>query len=180
MFELRETGIAGCLELGPKRRDDERGRFVKTIHADFFAQHGMTWSFAEQYYSLSRRGVLRGLHFQSPPSDHDKLVYCPSGEVFDAVVDLRRSSPTYGEHRTLTLSAEKANQLYIPAGLAHGFVTLSDAATMIYNVSSVHDPAHDQGVHYASAGINWPEADPIVSARDAGLPELADFDSPFG
>jgi dTDP-4-dehydrorhamnose 3,5-epimerase len=179
MFEIIETGLDGCLELIAPRHDDSRGHFVKTIHADFFKQHHMNTAFVEQYYTVSVRGTLRGLHFQTPPHDHDKLVICSDGEVFDVVVDLRRTSPTFGEHRIFNLSAARANQIYIPAGLAHGFYTSSAQATLVYNVTSVHNGEHDAGIHYASAGINWPTEDVTISERDAKLPPLADYDSPF-
>ena len=179
MFEIIESGLDGCRELIAPRHDDSRGRFVKTVHAEFFGQHDMNAAFVEQYYTVSARGTLRGLHFQTPPHDHDKLVICSDGEVFDVVVDLRCKSPTFGEHRVFHLSAARANQIYIPTGMAHGFYTMSDQATLIYNVTSVHNGKHDAGIHYASAGITWPDGDVITSDRDASLPTLADYDSPF-
>jgi len=179
MFEIIETGLEGCLELIARRHEDARGRFVKTMHAEFFKQHNLNTAFVEQYYTISVRGTLRGLHFQTPPHDHDKLVICSDGEVFDVVVDLRRKSPTFGEHRVFNLSAAGANQIYIPAGLAHGFYTKSEQATLIYNVTSVHNGAHDAGIHHASAGIPWPAEDIIISERDANLPPLSAYDSPF-
>lgn len=177
--EIRETAIPGCYELVPPRLEDERGVFVKTFHRDVFAASGLETDFREQFYTTSRRGVLRGLHFQIPPADHVKLVHCICGEVFDAVVDLRVGSPTYGQHLTFTLSAEKANLLYIPKGLAHGFHVTSSLAVMCYAVSSIHSPAHDAGIRWDSAGIPWPDANPIMSKRDEGFEELSTFASPF-
>lgn len=178
MFTLRETGLPGCFEVLFKRVEDARGAFIKTFHAKAFASNGLETAFVEQYYTTSKRGVLRGLHFQVPPEDHAKLVYCISGTVFDAVLDLRRSSGTCGKFAHVELSAEKANALYIPRGLAHGFAALTDC-TMVYNVTSVHAPACDAGIRYDSAGIPWPGSDFVLSERDRAFPALADFDSPF-
>jgi dTDP-4-dehydrorhamnose 3,5-epimerase len=110
---------------------------------------------------------------------HVKLVACIAGEVLDAVVDLRQGSPTFHRHLLIELSAEKANLLYIPPGMAHGFYTLSGSATVLYSVSTQHSPAHDAGVRWDSAGIPWPNPDPLLSPRDAALPPLSSFDSPF-
>ncbi len=123
--------------------------------------------------------MLRGLHFQGPPAAHVKLVSCLHGEVVDVVLDLRRGSPTYGRHATIRLSAQAGNMVYVPVGLAHGFCTRSDPATLHYVVSSVHAPEHDRGIRWDSAGIAWPVEQPLVSPRDLALPGLPGFDSPF-
>ncbi|WP_096700254.1 dTDP-4-dehydrorhamnose 3,5-epimerase [Magnetospirillum sp. 15-1] len=179
MFDIRETGLPGCLEIKPVIRKDERGFFIKTFHAEKFSELGLSTEIREQYYSSSKLGVIRGLHFQIPPHDHDKLVYCLRGSVLDAVVDLRRSSPTFGRHVTLQLDAEAGNMLYIPKGFAHGFCATSEDSIMVYNVTSVYAPDHDMGILWNSAGVNWQNAAPIVSDRDAALPPMADFNSPF-
>jgi dTDP-4-dehydrorhamnose 3,5-epimerase len=178
-FAVKTTAIPGCFELLPKIVADERGTFVKTFHRDMFLEHGLETNFAEEYYSRSAHGVLRGLHFQLPPQDHVKIVYCVDGEVLDAVVDLRIGSPTYGTHQTFSLSGEKANMLYIPAGLAHGFYVTGSHATMMYKVTTVYSPEHDAGIHWQSAGIPWPVEQPVVSLRDARFAPLAAFESPF-
>ena len=179
MFRISETGIPGCVKLQPIIRHDQRGRFVKTAHAGFFRDHGLECDFAEQYYSVSCRDVLRGLHVQVPPHAQIKLVHCAVGEIFDVVVDLRRGSPTYGEHRAFTLSAETASQVYIPAGLAHGYYATTDNATVIYSATTVYAPDCDKGIHWASVDADWPGGAPILSHRDRDLPPLAKFDSPF-
>jgi dTDP-4-dehydrorhamnose 3,5-epimerase len=179
MFDIRESGIPGCVELQPVIHSDHRGRFVKTVHAGFFREHGLPYDFAEQLYSVSQRGVLRGLHFQVPPHAVSKLVHCVAGEVFDVVVDLRRGSPTYGDHRTFNLSAQAANQIFVPAGLAHGYYAIADQAIVVYNTTGVHAPDCDKGIHWASVGAAWPGDSPILTDRDRDLPPLADFDSPF-
>jgi dTDP-4-dehydrorhamnose 3,5-epimerase len=179
MFETTATGLAGCLLLQPRVLADARGRFVKTFHADAFRALGLETGFVEQYYSHSQRGVVRGMHFQRPPAQHAKLVYCVHGEVFDVVLDLRLGSPTYGETRSFTLSAEQGNAIYIPAGMAHGFCATSELATLVYNVTSVYAPEHDSGVRWDSIGVQWPADAPLVSPRDAAFVALADFESPF-
>jgi len=178
MFSLREIGLEGCFEILPRQIQDMRGVFIKTFHAPTYAELGLETEFVEEYFTTSCRGVLRGLHFQTPPADHAKLVYCISGAVFDAVLDLRAGSPGYGKCAHIELSAEKRNLLYIPRGLAHGFVALTDC-TMVYKVTSVHTPAQDAGIRWDSAGIPWPGLDFIVSDRDKAFPALADFESPF-
>ena len=176
---IEETRIPGCFTIQPKVFEDARGQFVKVFHEGAFAEHGLVTHFAEDYYSVSRKGVLRGMHFQTPPADHVKLVYCVRGAVLDAVVDLRRGSPTYGQHFTIELSAEKANMLYVPRGLAHGFYVTSDDAAMVYKVETVHSAASDAGIAWDSCNIPWPAGAPVISARDGGFPRLADFESPF-
>ena len=178
MFETRDTAIEGCFELQPIVRSDSRGQFVKTFHADYFRSHNLETDWREQYYSVSRKGVLRGMHFQRPPHAHSKLVYCTSGTVLDVVVDLRVGSPTYGNHVSLEISSSATNVLYVPEGLAHGFYALSDA-TVVYNVSTVYSPDHDDGVLWSSIGMDWPDAAPNLSERDMKFSALADFNSPF-
>ncbi len=178
-MQFNDTKIPGCYEIIPRVLPDERGLFVKSFHRPLFAEHGLATDFAEAYYSLSRKGVLRGLHFQTPPQDHAKLVYCPAGEVLDAVVDLRAGSPTFGEYATFTLNDRSANIVYLPPGLAHGFWTLSDHALVMYQVTTVHAPEHDAGILWNSAGIPWPGDAPVISARDRSFPRLDALVTPF-
>jgi dTDP-4-dehydrorhamnose 3,5-epimerase len=179
MFTLSNTSIQGVKTVTPIVREDSRGIFVKTFHAEFFAQHGLAADFREQYYSFSKKGVLRGMHFQLPPHDHDKLVTCIEGEILDAVLDLRKGSPTYGQSALFALSGKTAGQLYIPKGLAHGFYVTSESATVLYNVTTVYAPQHDTGLRWDSAGIAWPDKNPLVSDRDAALPPFSAFESSF-
>lgn len=178
-MEMRDTQIPGCYELLPRVMRDQRGSFVKTFHAEQFSALGLRTAWAEEYYSLSYRGVLRGLHFQLPPHDLDKIVYCPSGRVLDVVLDLRVGSPAFGRHCTFDLNCEVANMIYIPKGCAHGFYTISDQALMCYKVSAVYAPEADTGILWSSAGVDWPGAEPLISPRDASFPMLQQFDSPF-
>lgn len=178
-MQLHSTKIPGCFELELNVFKDQRGRFVKTFHEDIFASHQLETHFAEAYYSYSTQNVLRGLHFQIPPQDHTKMVHCAQGEIIDAVVDLRVGSPTYGQFEVFELSAEKGNSAYIPPGLAHGFYIVSETALVIYQVSTVYAPEHEQGLLWNSAEIPWPSPNPIISEKDQGWKTLADYESPF-
>jgi len=179
MFELKHSKLAGCCELQPKAFDDARGRFVKVFHEQAFTAQGLETHFAEEYYSVSHKNVIRGMHFQLPPMDHVKMVYCIQGEVMDVVIDLRVGSPTYGQHAVFELSPAKTNSIYIPKGMAHGFCARSDQAIMVYKVSTTYSPEHDAGILWDSLGIAWPTKEAILSARDQGFPALAQFESPF-
>lgn len=179
MFEIKPSKLAGCFELQPKAFDDERGRFVKVFHVQAFAEKGLETNFVEEYYSISHKNVIRGMHFQLPPMDHVKLVYCVEGEVTDAVVDLRAGSPTYGQYALFKLSSDKANSIYIPKGMAHGFCVRSEHAIMVYKVSTVYSPAHDAGILWNSVNIPWPLQQPCISERDKSFPAWADFKSSF-
>ncbi|MGI9860905.1 dTDP-4-dehydrorhamnose 3,5-epimerase [Moorella naiadis] len=176
---VNKTEIPGCYEIRPVIFKDERGIFVKTFHQEVFAKNQLATYFAEEYYSFSHHGVLRGLHFQMPPKDHIKLVYCVSGEVIDTVVDLRRGSPTYGKFQIFTLNAEKSNILYIPSGLAHGFYVISENAILVYKTTTVYSPEHDAGILWNSVGIPWPNEKPIISKRDSEFVAFEDFVTPF-
>ena len=178
MFEKRKTVINGCFELQPVVRDDSRGRFMKTYQRDYFFSNGLEPDFKEHYYSISRKGVLRGMHFQNPPQGHSKLVYCTSGMILDVVLDLRVGSPSYLKYVSLELSAGAGNMLYLPEGLAHGFYAVTEA-TVAYNVSTVYVPELDDGVLWNSFGMSWPDISPVISERDSGFDALADFQSPF-
>ena len=179
MFDVVDTELHGLFELRPQVFEDNRGHLVKMFHADFFGGYGLETGFAEAYSSLSHERVLRGLHFQNPPHDYAKLVTCLVGRVFDVALDLRRGSPKYGGHATFELSGETGNVLYIPRGLAHGFYVEEGPATMMYMVTTRHAPEADAGIAWDSAGISWPEGDPVISDRDGGFHRLEDFDSPF-
>lgn len=179
MFDCAPTPLPGLMLLTARRSSDARGVFVKTFHAGFFRSHRLADDFAESFYSISRRNVLRGLHFQAPPADHAKLVHCALGQILDVVVDLRRDSPAFGQCFDIVLDAARPQLLYIPPGFAHGFLTLSDTAMTSYAVTSTHDPARDGGILWSSIGYAWPVSAPIVSDRDASLPPLFALDSPF-
>jgi dTDP-4-dehydrorhamnose 3,5-epimerase len=166
-MKLIETKLSGCYLIQPKVFRDGRGSFVKTFHNGIFRDYKL------------EKNVLRGLHFQIPPHDHTKLVYCLFGQVIDVVVDLRVGSPTYGKYETFELSQENAYLAYIPPGFAHGFCVTSKKAIMVYNVSTVYVPEHDSGIRWDSVDISWPVASPIISGRDQEFLAFAEFESPF-
>jgi dTDP-4-dehydrorhamnose 3,5-epimerase len=178
-LKIISTKIPGCFELLPKLQYDARGVFVKTFHAPTFKKFGLATSFKEQYYSISKKNVIRGLHFQTPPYDHAKLIYCTNGEVIDVALDLRIGSPYYGKHISIILNAKKCNMIYIPSGFAHGFCSLSNTSTLVYNTTTVYDSNKDTGVRWDTAGISWPIKKPNLSNKDLQLQDFKNFNSPF-
>ena len=178
-IEKIETGIPGCFELISRSIVDSRGTFQKVYQKDCFEKLGLFSEWVEQYYSISNYGVVRGMHFQRPPYDHAKLVFCTSGEVVDVAVDLRVDSPTYGRYAKIVLGAAKENMVYIPSGFAHGFLVISKQATLVYNVSSGYMPTHDSGIRWDSVGVDWPGEPTHISERDQKFEPLSEFHSPF-
>lgn len=178
-MKLRATSISGCYLIIPNVVDDQRGRFVKTYQREIFYDYSLETSFAEKFDSASPKGVLRRLHFQIQPDEHVTIVYCTQGISFDAIVDLRKAAPTYGQYETFQLSAENANMLYIPVGLAHGFYVVSEAATMCYKTSTKYSSEHDTGIFWNSVGIPWSDPHLNLSSRDRNSPTLKQFRSPF-
>lgn len=168
-----------------RRFDDPRGWFMEVYSEARFADLGITCRFTQDNQSLSvSRHTLRGLHFQGPPHGQAKLVRCIRGEVFDVAVDIRRGSPTYGRWTGMRLSAASGDQLFIPEGYAHGFLTLEPECEVGYKCSDGYAPAHEGGIRWddPDIAIDWPlpaGTMPNLSARDACQPLLADLDSPF-
>jgi dTDP-4-dehydrorhamnose 3,5-epimerase len=171
--------LPGVFLLQPTIFSDERGHFIKSYHQEIFMELGISFEAREEFFSISRKGVIRGMHFQLPPEDHGKLVYCIAGSVLDVLLDLRSSQGNYGAVGSALLSAENRLALYIPPGIAHGFASLEENSTMIYKTSSVHSPAHDAGIHWNSFGFDWGISQPIVSKRDREHPSFADFVTSF-
>lgn len=171
--------LEGCFEVHPLHRQDERGVFLKTFNVECFGKLGLPTDWKEEYYSISRKGVIRGMHFQTPPYDHAKLVYCLQGRVLDAIVDLRTASPTYRQYVAVELNADRRHGLIIPKGMAHGFLALTDDVLMAYKVTTVYQPVNDAGIRWDSFGLNWGIQQPIISARDSKLPTFENFKSPF-
>jgi len=180
-MEMKQLSMAGCYLLSPRIFKDKRGCFVKTYHKKTFGEAGINFDFDEEFYSVSDKGVIRGMHFQLPPFDHMKIVYCPRGSVFDAFVDLRRGSPTYLQADDIELSSKRGDVLVLAKGVAHGFCSLEDGTIMVYKTTSQYESTSDSGVMWDSCGIKWPSvADPTtLSDRDKSFSRLSDFDSPF-
>ncbi len=161
--------------------DDNRGSFTKTLHQDIFEENGLCVDYKESYFSVSGKDVIRGMHFQKPPYDGEKLVYVTRGSVVDVVLDLRKGSKTFGKHISVELSADNHRSIYIPKGLAHGFKSLEDNTTLVYNVSAVYNRECDCGIHYNSFGCDWELDSPIMSDRDCTFGTFEDFktNNPF-
>ncbi len=168
--------LPGCESGTFFSASDERGDFAKIIDAGFLARHP-GYAVRELFCNRSTRGVVRGFHLQWPPSDHAKLVACIDGAVFDVMLDLRRSSPTYRRFAARRVSAGEC--LYVPNGVAHAFQALDSGATMLYATTHAHVPPDDGGVDPLSCPIDWPIADPVVSVRDRTLPAFDALESPF-
>ena len=181
---VEETALAGVRIITPRKLGDERGFFSETYNRQAFAAAGVALEFAQDNQSLSaERGTVRGLHFQTPPFAQDKLVRVLRGAIFDVVVDLRRSSPTFGQHLAVELSAANWRQLFIPIGFAHGFCTLEADTEVFYKVTNYYSAAHDRGLAWddEALGIAWPFAKGrlILSERDRRHPSLRDLQIPF-
>lgn len=179
MFEIENLAIPGVRLLHMRPPTDERGSFVKTVHRETFEEHGLPWNFAEQFYNVSKKDVVRGMHLQTPPHGHDKLVYCPAGAVLDVLVDLRKGSPKFGQCLSVELTPENGKSLFIPKGIGHGFLSLKDNSVVSYAVTTMHAPSSDTGVCWNSIPFDWGVKNPIVSKRDQNLPKLSDFQTPF-
>nr|WP_244507717.1 dTDP-4-dehydrorhamnose 3,5-epimerase family protein [Methylobacterium phyllostachyos] len=171
--------MPGVFSLRAPGGQDPRGSFHKLMHAPSLTGSGLRTDFSEIYSSTSRRDVIRGMHFQMPPHQHAKLVWCLTGTVTDVVLDLRRDSPSYKRAVAFELDGGTPTGVYIPEGCAHGFAVRSDEATLLYLVTSVHAPEADAGIAYDSFGFDWQIADPILSQRDRTHPRLDDFETPF-
>ena len=158
---------------------DERGSFIKTFNAPLFMQEGIDFELKESYFSYSNKDVIRGMHFQLPPHDHSKIVFCPRGAILDVILDLRKDSPTFGQFEAQILSEENNKAYYIPMGFAHGFKALTADAMTFYLVSSAYHQASDTGIRWDSFGFDWECNSPLVSARDKSFELLKNFSSPF-
>lgn len=184
MVEVRALGIDGVYEIRPAKFEDDRGFFSETWNAEKLAQFGIAVDFVQDNHSLSRqRGVLRGLHFQTPPFAQDKLVRVLRGSVYDVAVDIRKGSPTFGRWVGVTLSDKAWNQILVPKGFAHGFVTLEPDTEVAYKVSAPYSQPHDRTVRFddPALAIEWPVPanEMVLSAKDAAASLLAEVDTGF-
>lgn len=176
--------LSSLLLVTPKRHGDARGWFSEVFREDLFRQHAGDVHFVQHNQSYSApKGTVRGLHFQLAPRAQGKLVRCPRGRVLDVAVDLRASSPTFGRHVAVELSAENGKQLWIPAGFAHGFCTLEDDCELAYLVTDYYSPEHDRGLRWndPALGIDWPvdAASAVLSPKDLIQPLLANLSTVF-
>ena len=176
-MERLPTRLDGLVLLAPTVRGDERGFFIETFREDAWAEHGVTGPFVQDNHSRSRRGTVRGIHFQTSPGQ-GKLVRCARGSVWDVAVDLRRGSPTFGEWEGFELDDADGHQLWIPIGFGHGFCVLSETADFVYKCTAYYDGATEAGISFADpeVGIAWPEQlELIYSERDRTAPRLSEI-----
>jgi dTDP-4-dehydrorhamnose 3,5-epimerase len=181
-FSFRRTLIPEVILIEPRIFPDQRGFFTETYKRSEFAAQGITEIFVQCNMSRSSKGILRGLHYQKYPKCQSKLVWAVAGEIYDVVVDLRRSSPTFGKWIAQMLSAENRKILYVPAGFAHGFCVTSEVAEIVYMATEEYAPAFEAGVLWNDPAlqIDWPIPEPLLSDRDKNWPRLADADPHFG
>ncbi len=176
-MNIIETAIPGLLIIEPKVFGDERGFFMESWNAKSFAAAGLDLHFVQDNHSRSSKGVLRGLHYQSP-GPQGKLVRVTAGAVYDIAVDMRRSSPAFGQWVGVELSAANKRMFWVPEGLAHGFLCLEDGTDFLYKCTSLYEPANEHSLLWndASVGIDWPLGDivPQLSAKDVAGKPLAD------
>jgi dTDP-4-dehydrorhamnose 3,5-epimerase len=176
---FRLSGAFG-ITLEPKR--DQRGYFLRSYDETIFAQHGLINHWVQENEALSmRKGIIRGLHFQRPPHAETKLVRVIQGAVLDVFVDLRRSSPTYGQWEMAELSEENHRAVYIPKGFAHGYCALTDISLVLYKVDALYNAGSEGGLRWndSALAIPWPVTEPVLSAKDIALPTMNNFVSPF-
>lgn len=181
MVDIRPLGLDGVVEIIPSKFGDDRGFFSETYNAHTLAEYGIDLVFSQDNHSYSAHtSVLRGLHYQLPPRAQAKLVRVVRGRIFDVAVDIRKGSPTFSKWVGLEISAEKWNQILVPAGFAHGFVTLEPGTEVVYKVTDYYSREHDRSIRFddPQIGIKWPVASEAVqlSAKDQGAPQLADAD----
>ncbi|MFW5748618.1 MAG: dTDP-4-dehydrorhamnose 3,5-epimerase [Chloroflexota bacterium] len=181
-MEFQPLWLEGACIIQPNVFYDDRGYFMVPYQAKAFAEHGLPTNWVQDNQSLStRRGVLRGFHFQMPPHTEAKLVRVLDGVIMDVIVDLRKDSPTFGQWDSVELSAENQKMVYIPRGFAHAFCVVSDRALVTYKVDNDYAPKAQAGLIWNDPTLNipWPVDDPLLSEKDSQLPTLAEFESPF-
>ncbi|MEP4978752.1 dTDP-4-dehydrorhamnose 3,5-epimerase [Ascidiaceihabitans sp.] len=179
---VEHTPLDGVLILTPARFGDVRGFFSESWNRATMRDAGLDLEFVQDNHSLSaRKGTLRGLHFQTPPMAQDKLVRCGRGALYDVAVDIRSGSATFGQWFGVELSAENGRQLLVPAGFAHGFVTLQDDTEICYKCTAPYAPDCDAGIAWddPDIGVNWGISEPVLSEKDATAPTLKELGSPF-
>ena len=177
-----ETGIEGLVVIEPDCHGDHRGWFMETYSKPRFEAFGITCEFVQDNQSYSaQKGTLRGLHFQKNPMAQSTLLRCTRGKILDVAVDIRKDSPTYKKWYAVELSAENKKQFFMPKGMAHGFVTLTDDVEVQYKVDAVYAPECDRSIRFddPEIGVEWGIADPVLSEKDLKAPLLADSDADF-
>jgi len=180
-MEIKEEKIEGVYSIFPRVFGDERGYFFESFNKERYAAITCDFSFVQDNESCSGKNVVRGLHFQVPPFDQGKLVQVSRGKAIDIAVDIRRSSPSYGQHIKVVLCSKQKNQLWIPPGFAHGFCSLEDDTVFSYKCTNYYSPQHERSILWndETLNIDWGIIDPIVSEKDKIGLIFSDFISPF-
>jgi dTDP-4-dehydrorhamnose 3,5-epimerase len=181
-FKFTDLSVPGVVLIEPQKFSDDRGFFIERYKTSYFAVHGVSELFNQDNYSVSRRGVVRGMHYQLEPMAQGKLVGVITGSIFDVAVDIRRGSPYFGRWVGETLTGESCNMLWIPPGFAHGFMALEDQTRVTYKTTSEYSPKHDRGILWndPDLGIVWPkDVAPILSGKDLEHPRLKDAEINF-
>jgi len=177
----KNNAISGIILIENQVFSDERGFFTETYKASEFLNNSIVDKFVQENHSRSKKGVLRGLHYQKNPMAQDKLVRCVRGSIFDVAVDIRKGSPTYGNWAGFFLSENNKDMLYIPRGFAHGFCAIEDDSEIIYKCTNEYSPENEAGIIWndPSIAINWPIGNPILSEKDLKYPLLEKADNNF-
>lgn len=181
-MKISKLMLDGCFLVDLGVVSDKRGSFTKTFHRPSLEGTPLfEFNVAEEFYTVSNINVLRGLHFQTPPAAHDKLVSCLNGEVLDFFLDIRPGSPTFGMHQTIHLKGERPQLVFLPIGIAHGFLSLTNQAAMLYKTNNEYSPENDAGILWSSIGLDLgvAEKDIVISDRDRAFPEFKSYRSPF-
>jgi dTDP-4-dehydrorhamnose 3,5-epimerase len=177
-MRIQELDIVGAYLIENYLHKDNRGLFVKPFSNAESMFNGQKFDINEIYYSISNKNVIRGMHFQTPSMDHEKLIYLTQGRITDVLLDIRKHSPTYKQYMAIDLSAH-INALFVPKGVAHGFLSKQDNTIVVYNQSTVHSSGHDEGILWNSFGYDWGLENPILSDRDRSFKCLKEFVTPF-
>jgi len=178
-MQLIKTNFDGLYIIQHKIFSDERGLFIKTYNQEIFMQLRIDLEIKERYYSISHKNILRGMHFQTPPEDHIKLVTVISGKILDVVLDIRKNSQTFGKCFSIEINSTEGKTIYIPKGFAHGFLSLEDDTIVEYNQTTCYSPKNDSGIRYDSFSYDWKINYPIISERDLAFMPFKKFKSPF-
>jgi dTDP-4-dehydrorhamnose 3,5-epimerase len=179
ILEIEKLKIPGAFKIILNEHSDSRGSFVKTFNSKIFTENSLNSEWPESYFSVSKKHVIRGLHYQEKPYDHYKLVSCLRGQVLDVILDLRKNSVMYKQHIAFNISSKNQELIYLPPGIAHGFMAIEENSLTCYKTSSIYSPKHDKGVHWNSIGFDWPVDNPITSVRDSEFISLQDYVGDF-
>ena len=178
-MKLIKTKIKGAFIVLDQFKEDSRGAFCKFYNDEKFKLKNLNFQSKEIYYNISNKNVIRGMHFQIPPYDHSKLIKCIYGEILDVILDIRKESSSYLKFDVIRLKENDSKSIFLPEGIAHGFLSLRDKTVVLYNVSSVYNSEYDKGILWSSFGFDWPCENPILSNRDNNLQRMNEFKSTF-